>query len=90
MKKLVRESLSNNRFFKIVELDQDGRYVIDVLGIFSAANEKEARRLAAEKFNNEEIASTGFYEAREVTQSEIDEEIAYLQSRIDMLKSIKK
>ena len=72
------------KMFRIYEADDYGRPV-SYLGIFRANNSKEARAKAAEYYNNKEIASTGFYGAKEVTLEEIDDMIRYHQDEINKL-----
>lgn len=74
--------------FRIYQADDYGRPVYFIGDIFKASDEKEARAKAAEHYNNEEIASTGFYGAEEVTQEEIDDMIRYHQNEINKLRTI--
>lgn len=73
--------------FRIYQADDYGRPVY-YFGIFKASDEKEARAKAAEYYNNEDIASTGFYGAKEVTQAEINDMIEYHQNEIKQLRAI--
>ena len=90
MKKIVRETLNENagqRLFRVYNTDDYGRETI-LLGIFQATSEKEAREKAAEKFNNREIVTTGFYDASEVSDEELEKEKKKLQIELAKLEVI--
>ena len=69
------------KMFRIYQADDYGRPVYFIGDIFKASDEKEARAKAAEYYNNEEIASTGFYGAKQVTQDELDERVKNLKMK---------
>ena len=76
------------KMFRIYQADDYGRPVYFIGDIFKASDEKEARAKAAEYYNNEEIASTRFYGAKQVTQDELDERVKNLQNEIQELRTI--
>ena len=76
------------KMFRIYLADDYGRPVYFIGDIFKARDEKEARAKAAYYYNNKEIASTGFYGAKQVTQDELDERVKYLQNEIKELRTI--
>ena len=75
------------RLFKVYEGDDYGR-AVRILGIFKATSEDEARELAAEKFNNKEIVTTGFYGADEISEEDLEDKKARLQSELDRLNVV--
>ena len=76
------------KMFRIYLADDYGRPVYFIGDIFKASDEKEARAKAAKYYNNKDIASTGFYGAKQVTQDELDERVKYLQNEIQELRTI--
>lgn len=83
---LEKESSGADLLWRVSELDQDGRRAIRHWGIWKAANADEARQLAADHYKNKEMVTTGFYEAREIEQSQLDEERQRLERAISDLK----
>ena len=80
------EKDSADQLWRVSELDQDGRRAIRHWGIWRAASQDEARQYAADHYGNKEMVTTGFYEAREIEQSQLDEERERLERALASLK----
>lgn len=76
-----------NKIFNVFRCDNYGRSCCSI-GLVSAENSEEARLKLGNKLNNPEIYKTGFYNAKEISQSEIDGEIKTLINSIEFYKNI--
>ena len=70
------------KLYQVVELEDNGFHIRSVVCIVSANTGDEARVKAAKYKHNREIVSTGFYEAREITQEKLTADIELLQQEI--------
>ncbi len=76
------------KIFEIHELDNDGWRSIRLVLIVKADTAIDARHKAAVRLNNQEIVTTGFYTAREVSVSSIYTKIAELTKEMSMYTTI--
>lgn len=75
--------------FKIIELDQDGKYPVKFYGLIEAICRTKAREKASVHFKNPEMLSTGFYDVVPFDYDEIEKKKRELRKELRKYEIIK-
>lgn len=82
---MVKERRSSYKYYKIEEIGHG--HSGPILTVIKAKNEKNAKAKAAKKLGNEEIRTTGFFRAKEISRSEIKHKISCLRKELALYEN---
>jgi hypothetical protein len=73
--------------YEVFSVNDYGRYNVGI-GYVKGMSSKHARIVASIEKNNSEIFTTGFYDAKKITKTQLEKKIESLEKEINLLKSV--
>ena len=92
LRQIIKEeykAILSEGIFRIDQLDQEGRHSEGTLILVKAKDEQDARDRAAKLLKNPGISTMGFWNATQISQSDVNKKIKELEAKLKIWKSIK-